>query len=205
MTSFMQKENEEREKRNPPYMPSPFSCLYEKGRKERTRLPLSIAVANAFFFLQQKTKKRKEKENPCCISSSLLYGKSDGKSFPLFFLKQEREKTGNKAIIPYLIFPSGRRTYKRGIGGSHYVFFSSLENEKKKEENTSIHTRKSFSFKQKKKKKEKKKKATMNLPSHLRTETGERTDSFFKKKKKERNECLSLLPFVRCRRRKKNG
>ena len=45
-----------------------------------------------------------------------------------------------------------------------------------------------FSYRQKKK--EKKKKATMNLPSHLRTETGERTDSFFKKKKKERNECF---------------
>lgn len=45
----------------------------------------------------------------------------------------------------------------------------------------------------------------MNLPSPPQTEAGERTDSFFKNKKKERNECLSLLPFVRCRRRKKNG
>lgn len=45
----------------------------------------------------------------------------------------------------------------------------------------------------------------MNLPSPPQTEAGERTASFFKRKKKERNECLSLLPFVRCRRRKKNG
>ena len=101
------KEKEEREKRNPPHTPFPAIFLYE-NKKERTRLPLSIAGTKVFFFSSAENKKEKRKRKSLLRIFSLLYGKSDGKSFPLFFLKQEKKKTGNKIIILYLIFPSGR-------------------------------------------------------------------------------------------------
>lgn len=80
------------------------------------------------------------------------------------------------------------------IDGSHYASplssFLLLKTKRKKKRTPASICRNRLPFSYRQKKKEKKKKATMNLPSHLRTKTGERTDSFFKKKKKERNECF---------------
>ena len=106
-----------------------------------------------FFCLKRKRKRKKE--NPCCASSSLLYGKNNGKSFPLFFLKQERKRQVQDHHS-FLIFPFGRRTYKRGISFlsplaeviMHHLslLFLSWRRKRKKEENASIHMQESFAF-----------------------------------------------------------
>ena len=149
-----------------------------------------------FFCLKRKRKRKKE--NPCCASSSLLYGKNNGKSFPLFFLKQERKRQVQDHHS-FLIFPFGRRTYKRGISFlsplaeviMHHLslLFLSWRRKRKKEENASIHMQESFADFVRAQE-EKRKSSTLSFPS-----SGEQS-----KRKRKANVTFSSS-FFPCRRR----
>ena len=96
MTSFMQKENEEREKRNPPHTPFPAGFLYENKKKELAFLsPLQGRRSSS--FLLQKTKKRKEKENPCCASSLFSTERMTESLFLFSFWNRKGKRRGTRS------------------------------------------------------------------------------------------------------------
>lgn len=153
-------------------------------RKRELAFPFPLRGRMSSSFLQQKTKKRKEKENPCFASSSLLSSpqKEWRKVFSSFLSETGKEKDGEQDHHPFLIFPSGRRAYKRGISFLSLlteVIMSSfliLKTKKKKEENASIHMQESFAFfVQTEEKKKRKRKQQWSFPSPNR---GGREDWF---------------------------
>lgn len=84
-----------------------------------------------FLFLRKafylKRKKRKRKPLLRIFSTERMT-----ESLFLFFSETGKGKDMEQDHHPFLIFPFRKRAYKRGIGGSHYVFFSYLEGEKEK-------------------------------------------------------------------------
>ena len=119
MTSFAQKRKKKERKGIRPirhFLPS----FFMKIKKKELAFLSPLQGRRSSSFLQQKTKKRKEKD-----------GERDHHSF--------------------LIFPSGRHGYPSFLYWRKSLcitslFFSSLENEKKKEENASVHMQESFAF-----------------------------------------------------------
>lgn len=174
-----------RERRKREKESAPQAVFMKKEEKKGLAFLSPLRGRMSSSFLQQKTKKRKEKENPCFASSSLLSSpqKEWRKVFSSFLSETRKEKDGERDHHPFLIFPSGRHGYPSFLYWRKSLciislFFSSLVNEKKKEENASIHTRKSFSFFVQTEEEKRKEKESSDEPSFPSPNRGGRDDGF---------------------------
>lgn len=113
-----------RERRKREKESAPQAVFIKKKKRKDSPSFLHCVDECLLLFFGKKQKREKKKKTPAShlLLFSLLHRKNDGKSFPLFFLKQERKKTWNKIIILSLSFLlEGMDILPFSIDGSHYA------------------------------------------------------------------------------------
>lgn len=151
-------------------------------RKERTRLPFSIAWTNVFFFSSAENKKEKRKRKPCCTSSLFSTERMTESLFLFsFWNRKGKDREQNHHPLPDLSFWKAWIFFLSPLAEviMHHLSLLFLSwRRKRKKKRTPAYTRGNhfpFSFRQKKKRKEKESSDEPSFPSPNR---GGREDGF---------------------------